>query len=100
MPSELLAFTGKHVAGPDGNTLPGLCRIASAYAIYLISCQGKGRRAAAQMEYDLGGFNQVTALEERRRDALPDLPPSDLLNVALQKYRSGTCRLSLLTMPC
>lgn len=49
------------------------------------------------MEYDLGGFSQVTALEERRRDALPDLPPSDLLNVALQKYRSGTCA-ALLTI--
>ena len=43
------------------------------------------------MEYDLGGFGQLTALEERRRDALPDLPPSDLLNIALQKYRFGTC---------
>ena len=29
----------------------------------------------------------MTALEERRREALPDLPPSDLINVALQKYR-------------
>ena len=41
----------------------------------------------AQMEYDLGGFAPVLALEERRREALPDLPPSDLINVALQKYR-------------
>jgi len=39
------------------------------------------------MEYDLGGFTSVTALEERRREALPDLPPSDLINIALQKYR-------------
>ena len=42
-----------------------------------------------QMEYDLGGFTQVIALEERRREALPDLPQSDLINVALQKYRCG-----------
>lgn len=41
----------------------------------------------AQMEYDLGGFAPSLALEERRREALPDLPPSDLINVALQKYR-------------
>ena len=39
------------------------------------------------MEYDLGGFTQVIALEERRREALPDLAPSDLINIALQKYR-------------
>ncbi len=39
------------------------------------------------MEYDLGGFTQVIALEERRREALPELPPSDLINIALQKYR-------------
>ncbi len=39
------------------------------------------------MEYDLGGFASVMALEGRRREALPDLPPSDLINVALQKYR-------------
>lgn len=45
--------------------------------------------SGAQMEYDLGGFTQVIALEERRREALPDLPPSDLINIALQKYRCG-----------
>ena len=49
---------------------------------------GKERHiVAVQMEYDLGGFTQVIALEERRREALPDLPASDLINIALQKYR-------------
>ncbi len=54
-----------------------------------------------QMEYDLGGFTQVIALEERRREALPDLPQSDLINVALQKYRCGrpSPEISLLHMP-
>ena len=55
-----------------------------------------------QMEYDLGGFSQVIALEERRREALPDLSPSDLINIALQKYRCGCSTLgaSWSSMPC
>ena len=72
------------MAGPDNHL--AMAPIALQVPV-LVALLGVKKENTAQMEYDLGGFGQVTALEERRRDALPDLPPSDLLNVALQKYR-------------
>lgn len=41
-----------------------------------------------QIEYQMGSsYERLTGLEQRRREALGELPAADLINVALLKYR-------------
>jgi hypothetical protein len=41
-----------------------------------------------QIEYQMGSsYERVTSLEQRRREALQDLPVTDLINISLLKYR-------------